>query len=109
MKKDIAEYVSRCLTCQMVKIEQKQPGGLLQTLEIPVWKGDEISMDFMVRLPRTKSRNNTLWVIVDRLTRSALFISMNCGWEMEQLTHAYIKYVLRFDGVPHKIVWSKNS
>ena len=60
MKKDIAEYVSRCLTCQKVKSEHKRPGGLLQPLEIPVWKWDDISMDFVVGLPRTKAGNDAL-------------------------------------------------
>ena len=66
MRKDIAEYVSRCLTCQKVKSEHRRPGGLLQPLEIPVWKWDDISMDFIVGLPRTRSGNDALWVIVDR-------------------------------------------
>ncbi|XP_057518432.1 uncharacterized protein LOC130799347 [Amaranthus tricolor] len=61
MKKDIADYVSRCLTCQKVISEHKRPGGLLQHLEIPVWKWDDISMDFIVGLFRTKAGNDTLW------------------------------------------------
>ena len=77
MKKDIADYVSRCLICQKVKSEHKRPEGLLQTLDIPVWKWDDISMDFIVGLPRTKAGNDALWVIVDRLTTSARFIPMN--------------------------------
>ncbi|XP_057545868.1 uncharacterized protein LOC130824866 [Amaranthus tricolor] len=72
-----------------VKIEHKRPGGLLQPLEIPVWKWDDISMDFVVGLPRTKAGNDALWVIVDRLTKSARFIPMSCRWEMEQLARAY--------------------
>ncbi|XP_057526299.1 uncharacterized protein LOC130805541 [Amaranthus tricolor] len=63
MKKDIADYVSRCLTCQKVKSEHKRPGGLLQPLEIPVWKWDDISMDFVVGLPRTNARNDAQWVL----------------------------------------------
>ena len=109
MKKDIAEYVSRCLTCQKVKSEHKRPGGLLQPLEIPVWKWDDISMDFVVGLPRTKAGNDALWVIVDRLTKSARFIPMNCRWEMEQLARAYIKYVVRFHGVPRTIVSDRDT
>ena len=64
MKRDIAEFVSKCMTCQKVNSEHKRPGGLLQPLEILVWKWDYISMDFKVGLPRTRAGNDTLWVIV---------------------------------------------
>ena len=109
MKKDIAEYVSRYLTCQKVKSEHKRLGGLLQPLGILVWKWDDISMDFIVGLPRTKSGNDALWVIVDRLIKSACFIPMNCRWEMKQLARAYINYVVRFHGEPHKIVSNRDT
>ena len=77
------EYISRCLTYQKVKSEHRRPSGLLQPLEILVWKWDDISMDFIVGLPRTLSGNDALWVIVDRLKKSACFIPMNCCWEMK--------------------------
>ncbi|XP_057518512.1 uncharacterized protein LOC130799437 [Amaranthus tricolor] len=81
MRKDIGDYVSRCLTCQKVKSKHKRPRGLLQPLEIPVWKWNDISMDFIVGLPRTKAGNDALWVILDRLTKSSRFIPMNFhGW-----------------------------
>lgn len=65
MKQQVAEYVSKCLTCQKVKFEHKRPQGEIQPLEIPVWKWDSISMDFISRLPRTPNGNNMIWVIVD--------------------------------------------
>ena len=65
MKKDIAEFVARCLTCQRVKTEHQKPGGLLQPLPIPVWKWDHITMDFIVGLPGTHRRHNAIWVVVD--------------------------------------------
>jgi len=74
MKREIAEYVSRCLTCQKVKIEHQRPGGLLQPLEIPQGKWESISMDFIMALPRTSSGKNVIWVIVDRLTKVSHFI-----------------------------------
>ena len=64
--------------CQKVKSEHLRPVGLLQRLEVPVWKSDDISMDFVLCLTRTRAGNDTLWVIVDRLTKSARFIPMNC-------------------------------
>ncbi|XP_057540689.1 uncharacterized protein LOC130818541 [Amaranthus tricolor] len=93
----------------MVKSEHKRPAGLLQPLEIPVWKWDDIFMDFVLGLPRTRAGNDTLWVIVDRLTKSARFIPMNCKWDMEQLACAYIKYVIRYHGIPHTIVSDQDT
>ncbi|GJR14883.1 reverse transcriptase domain-containing protein [Tanacetum coccineum] len=77
MKKDIAEYVSKCLTCLKVKAEHQRPSGLLQQPEIPVWKWEGIAMDFVTKLPRTSSGHDTIWVIVDRLTKSAHFLPMH--------------------------------
>ncbi|KAF5790284.1 putative nucleotidyltransferase, Ribonuclease H [Helianthus annuus] len=64
MKEDVARYVSRCLTCQQVKAEHQRAGGLLQPLDIPIWKWDDISMDFLTGLPRTFKKNDTIWVVV---------------------------------------------
>ncbi|GJV90603.1 putative reverse transcriptase domain-containing protein [Tanacetum coccineum] len=74
MKKDIAEYVSKCLTCLKVKAEHQRPSGLLQQPEIPIWKWEGIAMDFVTKLPRTSSGHDTIWVIMDRLTKSAHFL-----------------------------------
>lgn len=71
MKKDIALFISECLTCQQVKIEHQRPTGLLQSLPIPQWKWEHITMDFVVGLPRTQRGYNAIWVIVDRLTKIA--------------------------------------
>ncbi|GKC11269.1 putative reverse transcriptase domain-containing protein [Tanacetum coccineum] len=76
MEKDITVYVSKCLTCLKVKIEHQRPSGLLQQPEIPEWKWEGIVMDFMTKLPRTSSGHDTIWVIVDRLTKSAYFLPM---------------------------------
>jgi len=74
MKRDIAEYVSRCLVCQQVKAEHQRPSGLMQKIEIPQWKWEEITMDFVVGLPKTQRGHDAIWVVVDRLTKSAHFI-----------------------------------
>ena len=73
MKSDIANFIKRCMTCQLVKAEHRRPGGLLQPLEIPIWKWDQISMDFIDGLPRSHSSHDILWVIVDILTKSTHF------------------------------------
>jgi hypothetical protein len=74
MRRDIAHYVACCDTCSRVKIEHQKPAGLLKPLEIPVWKWEDISMDFVVGLPRTPKGNDSVWVIVDRLTKVAHFV-----------------------------------
>jgi hypothetical protein len=76
MKREIAEYVSLCLVCQQVKAEHQQPRGLLKPLEIPVWKWEHVTMDFVIGLLKSKSGKDIIWMIVDRLTKSAHFLSM---------------------------------
>lgn len=104
MKKEVAEYVSKCLVCQKVKFEHQRPGGLLQPLEIPMWKWDSISMDFVMGLPRTTTGKNAVWVVVDRLTKVAHFIPMKETWSMEELANAYQREVVRLHGVPKDII-----
>nr|GFC67954.1 hypothetical protein [Tanacetum cinerariifolium] len=74
MKRDVATFVSKCLTCQQVMIEHQRASGLLQLLDIPVWKWDEISMDFITGLPQTQRIHDAIWVVVDSLTKSAHFL-----------------------------------
>nr|GEZ71467.1 putative reverse transcriptase domain-containing protein [Tanacetum cinerariifolium] len=75
MKKDIAMYVSKCLTCSKVKAEHQKPSGLLQQPKIPEWKWENITMDFVNKLPRTRSGHDSIWVIVDPLTKSVHFLA----------------------------------
>ncbi|GKE88516.1 putative reverse transcriptase domain-containing protein, partial [Tanacetum coccineum] len=90
MKRDIAIYVSKCLTCSKVKVEHQRPSGLLQQPEIPEWKWDKITMDFITKLPRMKSGHDTIWVIVDRLTKSAYFLAIREDYSTERLERLYI-------------------
>nr|GEZ00830.1 hypothetical protein [Tanacetum cinerariifolium] len=76
MKADIATYVSKCLTCAKVKAKHQTPVGLLVQPKIPEWKWDNITMDFITKLPKSSQGYDTIWVIVDRLTKSAIFTPM---------------------------------
>ncbi|GKC66926.1 putative reverse transcriptase domain-containing protein [Tanacetum coccineum] len=76
MKADIATYVSKCLSCAKVKAEHQRPSGLLVQPNIPEWKWDNITMDFVTKLPKSSQGYDTIWVIVDRLTKSAIFVPM---------------------------------
>ena len=104
MKKDVAQFVSACLTCQKAKMEHQRPEGILQPLEIPVWKWDNISIDFVTHLPRTFRGHDMIWVIVDRLTKSAHFLAMNLRMSMAKLAQLYDKEIVRLHGVPSSIV-----
>ncbi|KAI5337664.1 hypothetical protein L3X38_016935 [Prunus dulcis] len=77
MKKEIAEYVRKCLVCQQVKAERQRPSGLLQPLPIPEWKWEHLMMDFVFKLPRTQNKHDGVLVIVDRLTKSAHFLPIH--------------------------------
>jgi hypothetical protein len=104
MKRDIAEYVARCSTCQQVKAEHQRPAGPLQPLSIPEWKWDQIGMDFVVGLPRAPSGQDAIWVIVDRLTKSAHFIPYKINDSMQKMAELYIREIVRLHGVPNSIV-----
>ncbi|GKA27699.1 reverse transcriptase domain-containing protein [Tanacetum coccineum] len=109
MKKDIAVYVSRCLTCLKVKAEHQRPSGLLQQPEIPEWKWEGIAMDFVTKLPRTSSGHDTIWVIVDRLTKSAHFLPMREDYKMDRLARLYLNEIVARHGVPISIISDHDS
>nr|GFA30476.1 putative reverse transcriptase domain-containing protein [Tanacetum cinerariifolium] len=91
MKADIATYVSKCLTCAKVKAEHQRPLGLLVQPKIPEWKWDNITMDFVTKLPKSSQGYNTIWVIVDRLTKSAIFTPIRETDLMDKLARIYLK------------------
>ncbi|GJU86376.1 putative reverse transcriptase domain-containing protein [Tanacetum coccineum] len=107
MKADIATYVSKCMTYAKVKVEHQKPSG--QQPEIPVWKWERITMDFVSGLPRTPSGYDTIWVIVDRLTKSAHFLPMKKTDTMEKLTQLYLKEIICRHGVPISIISDRDS
>ncbi|GJR65977.1 reverse transcriptase domain-containing protein [Tanacetum coccineum] len=109
MKAIIAEYVSKCLTCSRVKAECQKPSGLLVQPEIPMWKWERITMDFVTKLPKTSTGHDAIWVIVDRLTKSAHFIPIRATDSMETLTRLYIKEIVSRHGVPISIISDRDS
>ncbi|KAG2383927.1 uncharacterized protein HKW66_Vig0153100 [Vigna angularis] len=104
-----AHHSPSCLTCQRAKAEHQRPGGLLQQLEIPEWKWDSISMDFVTHLPRTVRNHDSIWVIVDRLTKSAHFLAVNLKMSMTNLAKLYIKEIVRLHGVPSSIISDRDT
>ncbi|KAI3709207.1 hypothetical protein L2E82_38966 [Cichorium intybus] len=106
MKKRIAKYISKCVNCAQVKAEHQVPHGDAQSLHIPAGKWEDVTMDFIVGLPRTRIGYDSIsiWVIVDRLTKSALFLAIKETTPLEQLDQLYIDEVLRRYGAPLSIV-----
>ena len=109
LKKDIAHFVERCTTCLQVKAEHQRPYGELQSLEIPVWKWDDIAMDFVTKLPKTPKGYDSIWVITDRLTKSAHFFPIKEMYPMEKLARLYIAEIVTRHGVPLSIVSDRDS
>jgi hypothetical protein len=109
MKRDIAKFVAECHTCQRVKAEHQSPAGLLQPLDILKWKWEEIGMDFITGLPLTNRHKDMIWVIVDRLTKSAHFLAVNQKDSVEQLVEIYVREIVSKHGVPKRIVSDRGS
>ncbi|GKA63026.1 putative reverse transcriptase domain-containing protein [Tanacetum coccineum] len=109
MKNDIALYVSKCLTCSKVKAEHQRPPGLLQQLEILEWKWENITMDFIVKLPRASSGHDSIWVIIDRLTKTSYFLAVREDYKTERLARLYINEIVARHGVPMSIISDHDS
>ncbi|GJT25733.1 putative reverse transcriptase domain-containing protein [Tanacetum coccineum] len=109
MKANIATYVSKCLTCTKVKAEHQKPSGLLVQPKILEWKRKKITMDFVTKLPETANGYDTIWVIVDRLTKSAHFLPMRENDLMEKLIKLYMKEVVTRHGVPVSIISDRDG
>jgi hypothetical protein len=109
MKRDVAEYVALCDTCQRVKAEHQRPAGLLQPLQVPEWKWEEIAMNFIVCWLRTQSGYDSIWVVVDRLTKVAHFIPVKTTYSGPQLIELYMSRIVCLHGVLKKIVSDRGT
>ncbi|KAJ9543867.1 hypothetical protein OSB04_023574 [Centaurea solstitialis] len=109
MKRDVGRRVERCLTCLQVKAEHQKPHGKLQPLAVPEWKWDEITMDLVVKLPRTVKGHDSIWVIVDRLTKSAHFLPIRESWSTERMAELYVSEIVKRHGVPLAIVSDRDT
>jgi hypothetical protein len=109
IKREIARYVSECDTCRRIKADHLRPAGNLQPLSIPEWKWKNICMDFIVSLPRTSHGYNSIWVIVDRLTKSAHFVPVATTYRVGQYAKLYISHIVRYHGIPKTIISDRGS
>ena len=104
MKREIAHFVKQCLTCQQVKLSHQGASSLLQPLPIPQWKWEKITMDFVSGLPRSPKGHDSIWVTIDRMTKSTHFLLVQMNYSLDQLTQLYVDEIVRLHGVPTSIV-----
>jgi hypothetical protein len=109
MKREIAKYVSECDTCQRIKASHLKVAGTLQPLPIPSWKWEDICMDFIVGLPNTSRHHDSIWVIVDRLTKIAHFLPVHTTHKTEKYAELYIDPLVRLHGIPKTIVSDRGA
>jgi hypothetical protein len=109
MKREIAFYIAQCDVYQRVKAEHQRPAGLLQPLKVPMWKWEEVGMDFITGLPRSNRGHDSIWVIVDRLTKVAHFLPVKTTDRGQNLAELYIRRIVSLHGVPKRIVSDRGS
>nr|GEZ92510.1 putative reverse transcriptase domain-containing protein [Tanacetum cinerariifolium] len=109
MKADIVTYVSKCLACAKFKAEHQRPSGLLVQPTIPVWKWDNITIDFVTKLPKLSQGLNTIWVIVDRLTKSAHSLTIRENDSMDKLTRQYLDRIAMRHRTPVSIICDRDG
>jgi hypothetical protein len=104
MKKEIIEYITRCMECQKVKVEHKHPTRLLQPLPIPEWKWEVVTIDIITGLPRIGKHHDSIMVVVDKLTKAAHFIPLKTTHKAANVVDIYMREVARLHGIPKTIV-----
>nr|GEU87723.1 putative reverse transcriptase domain-containing protein [Tanacetum cinerariifolium] len=109
MKANIATYVSKCLTCARVKAEHQRPSGLLVQPAIPEWKWDNITMDIITKLPKSPQGFDTIWVIVDRLIKSAHFLPIRENDPLDKLARLYLNRIVARHGIPISIICDRDE
>ncbi|WVZ49148.1 hypothetical protein U9M48_000525 [Paspalum notatum var. saurae] len=109
MKREIAKYVSECDVCQRVKADHLKPAGMLQPLAIPAWKWEDVHMDFIVGLPCTQKGYDSIWVIIDHLTKSAHFLPVKTHYTAATYAELYISRIVSLHGVPQTITSDRGS
>jgi hypothetical protein len=109
MKVDIAKYVAECDTCHRMTASHLKSAGVLQPLSIPMWKWNDIIIDFIVGLPLTARKKDSIWVIVDRLTKTAHFIAVHTTYSVQQYAEIYMDQIVRLHGIPKNIISDKGT
>ena len=98
------KYIARCLECQQVKTEHQHPAGLLHPLPIPSWKWEVISLDFITGFPRNQNQNDSIMVVVDKLSKETHFIPVKTSYKAANIADIFLKQIFRLHGVPKVII-----
>ncbi|KAA0032070.1 pol protein [Cucumis melo var. makuwa] len=109
MKREVTDFVSRCLVCQQVKAPRQRPTGLLQPLSVPGWKWESVSMDFITGLPKTLKGYIVIWVVIDRLTKSVHFVPGKSTYTASKWGQFYMTEIVRLHGVPVSIISDRDA
>jgi hypothetical protein len=109
MKKDIVDYITRCIECQKMKVEHKHPAGLLQPLPIPKNKWEFITMDFITGLHRMNKKHNSIMVVVEKLTKDAHFVLVKTTHTLANIEEIFMKEISRLHGIPRTIISDKDT
>ena len=104
MKRDIENFVSKFPNCQQIKVKHQKPGGMTQEIDIPTWKWDVINMDFITGLPHTHRQHDSIWVIVDRMTKPSRFLAVKTTYSAEDYVKLFINEIVRLHGVSLSII-----
>jgi hypothetical protein len=108
MKKEVVDFIAKCLECQKVKAEHRHPAGLLQPLPIPEWKWEVVTMGFVTKLPRTNKQHYSIMVVVDKLTKFAHFIPVKLTHKATNIVDVYMREIAKLHGIPKTIVSNKD-
>ena len=108
MKKDVSDFVTKCMVCQRVKVEHQVLSGWLQPIRIPAWKWDRSTMDFVVGLPLTGRKHDSVWVVIDQLMKSAHFLSVRTDYSLDKLVELYIEEIVWLHGIPMSIILDRD-
>jgi hypothetical protein len=109
MKKDVVDYITRCMECQKVKVEHRHPTGLLHPFPIPKKKWEVITMDFITGLPRTNKKHGSIMVVVEKLTKDAHFVPVKTMHTMANIAEIFMKEISRLHGIPRTIVSDRDT
>jgi hypothetical protein len=109
MKKDVVDYITRCMECQRVKEEHRHPTGLLQPLPIPKKKWEVVTIDFITKIPRTTRHHDLIMVVVDKLAKVAHFFPIKTTHTTTNITEIYMKEIARLHGIPRTIVSNRDT
>ena len=109
IKKGIVEFVFKCPNCQQVKVEHQRPGYLAQTIELLERKWKMINMDIITGLPRARRQHDSIWIIVDRMTKSVHFLLVKTTYTAEDYAKLYLQEVVRLHRVPVSIISDRGA